>query len=214
MVMAAIQVSLIIIVISIEDPKETHDMPYIPKRKRPPRNEILACNNRWMNMFCMRLDVWINTGAKRNRKQHRKWKTRNNKQKWHNKIWLSKGHCNMHMMSTHFKDNLQRNSFDSDSQPHMFDDGASTSITNGLQDFTIKPTPIMRKVKGIAGSAKATYCRTVKWKIEDNNNIIHMFTIPNTYYIANAPTRILSPQHFAQQMQDHKPHKIHQDSQT
>ena len=33
-----------------------------------------------------------------------------------------------------------------------------------------------------------------------------MFTIPNTYYIANAPTRILSPQHFAQQMQDHKPH--------
>ena len=30
--------------------------------------------------------------------------------------------------------------------------------------------------------------------------------MPNTYYIANAPTRILSPQHFAQQMQDHKPH--------
>ena len=66
-VMAAIQVSLIIIVISIEDPKETHDMPYIPKRKRPPRNEILACSNRLMNMFCMHLDVWINTGVKRNR---------------------------------------------------------------------------------------------------------------------------------------------------
>ena len=64
----------------------------------------------------------------------------------------------------------------------------------------------MQKVKGIAGSAKATYCGTVKWKIEDDNNIVHMFTIPNTFYIANAPTRILSPQHFAQQMQDHKPH--------
>ena len=36
--------------------------------------------------------------------------------------------------------------------------------------------------------------------------MVHTFTIPNTYYIANAPTRILSPQHFAQQMQDHKPH--------
>ena len=33
-----------------------------------------------------------------------------------------------------------------------------------------------------------------------------MFTIPNKYYITNAPTKILSPQHFAQQMKDHKPH--------
>ena len=142
MVMAAIQVSLIIIIISIEDTKETHDMSYIPKRKQPPRNEILACSNCLVNMFCMCFDVWINTGVKRNRKQHRKWKTRNNKQKWHNKIWLSKVHCIMHTMSAHFKDNLWRNTFDSDSQPLMFDDGASASITNDLQDFVLKPTPI------------------------------------------------------------------------
>ena len=145
MVMAAIQVSLIIIIISIEDPKETHDMPYIPKRKQPPRNKILGCTNHLMNIFCMCLDVWINTGAKRNQKQQHKWKTQNNKQKWHDKIWLSKGCCNMHTMSTHFKDNLQRNSFDLDSQPLMFDDGASISITNDLQDFAIRPTPIMAK---------------------------------------------------------------------
>ena len=36
--------------------------------------------------------------------------------------------------------------------------------------------------------------------------MVHTFTIPNTYYIANALTRTLSPQHLAQQMQDHKPH--------
>ena len=112
----------------------------------------------------------------------------------------------MHTMPTHFRNNLWRNSFDSDSHPLMFDDGASASITNDLQDFVMKPAPITRKVKGIAGSAKSTYHETVKWKIEDDNNIVHTFTIPNTYYIANAPTRILSPQHFAQQMQDHKPH--------
>ena len=88
----------------------------------------------------------------------------------------------------------------------MFDDGASASIMNELQDFIRKPTPITRKVKGIAGSAEATYCRTVKWKIEDDDNMLQTFTIPNTYYIANAPTRILSPQHLAQQMQDHKPY--------
>ena len=70
----------------------------------------------------------------------------------------------------------------------------------------IEQTLITRKVKGIAGSAEATYRGTVKWKIEDDDNMVHPFTIPNMYYIPNAPTRILSPQYFAQQMQDHKPH--------
>ena len=112
----------------------------------------------------------------------------------------------MHRMLTHFKDNLQKNSFDSDPHPLMFDHGVSASITNDLRDFMRKPTPIMRKVNGVAGSAEVTYCGTVKWKIEYDNNMVHMFTIPNTCYITNAPTRILSPQHFAQQMQDHKPH--------
>ena len=63
----------------------------------------------------------------------------------------------MHMMSTHFRNNLQRIPFDSDSQPLMFDDGASASITKALWDFVTKPTAIMRNVKWIAGSAKATY---------------------------------------------------------
>ena len=83
MVMAAIQVFLIIIIISTEDPKETHDMPYVPKRKRPPRNEILACTNRLINIFLMCLDTWINTGTKQSQKQYCKWKIRNNKQKSH-----------------------------------------------------------------------------------------------------------------------------------
>ena len=112
----------------------------------------------------------------------------------------------MHTMSTHFRNSLQRVPFDSDSQPLMFDDGASASITNDLWDFVTRPTAITHKVQGIAGSAKETYHGTVKWKIEDDNNIMHTFVIPNTDYIAAAPTRILSPQHFAQQMQDHRPH--------
>ena len=112
----------------------------------------------------------------------------------------------MHMMSTHFRNSLQRVPFDSDSQPLMFDDGVFASITNDSQDFVTRPTAITCKVRWIAGSAKATYCGTVKWKIEDDNNIIHTFVIPNTYYITAAPTRILSAQHFAQHMQDHKPH--------
>ena len=73
-VMAAIQVFLIIIIVSSEDPKETHDMPYVPKRKQPPRNEILACTNHLINIWLICLDTWINTGTKRSRKQYHKWK--------------------------------------------------------------------------------------------------------------------------------------------
>ena len=131
-VMAAIQVFLIIIVISIEDLKEIHDMPYIPKRKRPPRNRIVAYGNHLMNMVYIHLDACINSGMKRYCKQQCKSKICNNRQKWHIRTRLSKGHCNMHKMSTHFKDNLRKNSFDSDSHPLMFDDGVSTSITNDL----------------------------------------------------------------------------------
>ena len=141
-VMAAIQVFLIIIVISIEDPKEIHDMPYVPRRKRPPRNKILDYGHCFMNMVYTHLDTCINSGTKRHRKQHCKLKIPNNRPKWLNKIRLLKGHCNMHRMSTHFKDNLWKNSFDSDSHPLMFNDGASASITNDLQDFMWKPTPI------------------------------------------------------------------------
>ena len=145
LVMAVIQVFLIIIVISIEDPKEIHDMPYIPKRKRPPRNRIVAYSSHLMNMVCICLDACINSGMKRYRKQHLKLKICTNRQKWYNRTRLLKGHCNMHRMLTHFKDNLWKNSFDSDSHPLMFDDGASTCIANDLRDFMRKLTPIRGK---------------------------------------------------------------------
>ena len=75
MVMAAVQVLLIINIISTDDPKEIYDMPYIPKRKRLPRNKIMICTNHLMISFLTRLDVWISTSTKRRQKQHRKWKT-------------------------------------------------------------------------------------------------------------------------------------------
>ena len=174
-------------------------MPYIPKRKRLPRNKILVCAKNHFSYAWIQGSVQVqNEGESDITSGRHKTVCKNGA--------IKKGCCNTHMMSTHFRNNLQRIPFDLDSQPLMFNDGASASITNDLWDFMTKPTATMQKVKGTAGSAKATYRGTVKWKIEDNNNIIHTFVIPNTYYIAAAPTRILSPQHFAQQMQDHKPH--------
>ena len=72
----------------------------------------------------------------------------------------------MHKMSTHFRDNLWKNSFDPDSHPLMFDDGASASITNDLQDFIWKPTPI-DNMKSERDSGK---CRShVPWDCKMEN---------------------------------------------
>ena len=63
-VMAAIQVFLIINMISTDDPNEIHDMPYIPRRKRPPSNKILVYTNLLMKSFLTCLDIWISTSTK------------------------------------------------------------------------------------------------------------------------------------------------------
>ena len=94
----------------------------------------------------------------------------------------------------------------------MFDDGASTSITNDLGDFISTPTSIQCNVKGISSNAEVTFKGMVRWQLEDDQGTIHKLTIPNSYYIGAALTRILSLQHFAQQTNDHYPDPDEQDA--
>ena len=96
-------------------------------------------------------------------------------------------------------------SFDSDSQMLMLDDGASACITNNINDFTESPKRVDRKVKGIKGHAQATHRGTVKWYIEDDHGLVHVMMITGAYLIPEATTRILSPQHMAQQANNHCP---------
>ena len=95
--------------------------------------------------------------------------------------------------------------WDSDGQPLMVDNGASASITPHLTDFISPPKPINSKVKGIGGHAQATYTGTLQWKIQDDQGQSHRFTLPNSYYVATAPSRILCPQHLAQTAKDNYP---------
>ena len=95
--------------------------------------------------------------------------------------------------------------FDSDSQALMLDDGASACITNNKDDFIEPPKRVDKKVKGIKGHAHATHRGTIKWLIEDDQGLVHVMIIRGTYLIPDAPTRILSPQHLAQQGDDHYP---------
>ena len=64
MVMVTVQVFQIINIITTDDPNEIHNMPYIPKRKQPPRNKILMCANHLMKSFLTCLDIWISTSTK------------------------------------------------------------------------------------------------------------------------------------------------------
>jgi hypothetical protein len=46
---------------------------------------------------------------------------------------------------------------------------------------------------------------TVKWSIEDDEGVVHSFLLPNTYYNADSPYRLLSPQHMSQVTNDNFP---------
>ena len=95
--------------------------------------------------------------------------------------------------------------FDSDSQALMLDDGASACITKDTRDFIEPPKRVDRKVKGIKGHAQATHRGTLKWYIEDDHGLVHVMVITGAYLILDATMRILSPQHLAQQANDHYP---------
>ena len=67
------------------------------------------------------------------------------------------------------------------------------------------PKRVDRKVKGKKGHADATHRGTLKWYLEDDTGLVHVILIQGAYLIPNATTRILSPQHIAQQANDHYP---------
>ena len=87
----------------------------------------------------------------------------------------------------------------------MLDDGASACITNCMDDFIESPKRVDWKVKGIKGHANTTHRGTLKWHVEDDTGLVHVMVIRGAYFIPDAATRILSPQHLAQQADDHYP---------
>jgi hypothetical protein len=74
------------------------------------------------------------------------------------------------------------------------------------KDFVGILVPVRKlRIRGIGGSVKGIMMGTVKWQIEDDNGMTHTITIPGSYYVPDAPSRLLSPQHWAQQAKDHYP---------
>jgi hypothetical protein len=95
--------------------------------------------------------------------------------------------------------------FDAESFDLLIDNCASGSITNSLNDFTSPPVPSNTKIVGINGTTEASLVGTVRWDIEDDLGRVHQIILPGTYYSASARSRLLSPQHWAQQAEDNYP---------
>jgi hypothetical protein len=95
--------------------------------------------------------------------------------------------------------------FDSDSFLIAVDNCCSKCITNCMDDFVEPPETVNVRVRGIGGNVTATLVGTVRWTIEDDNGMVHAWTISGTYYNAESPYRLFSPQHHAQLANDHFP---------
>ncbi|CAB9501303.1 unknown protein [Seminavis robusta] len=104
-----------------------------------------------------------------------------------------------------FNNSTSDHQFDTDSVLIAIDNCSSRCITNCMLDFIDKPVAVKISVQGIGGSVMATYKGTVRWSIEDEQGKVHHFTIPNTYYNASTPYRLLSPQHWAAVADDNTP---------
>jgi hypothetical protein len=98
--------------------------------------------------------------------------------------------------------------FDTDSYPIKIENCCTQSITSYKTNFV--PNTIRavhdKQVRGFGDhTTKITHQSTVRWSILDNSGQQHDIIIPNTYYVLKCNIRILSPQHWAQEMQDHTP---------
>jgi hypothetical protein len=94
--------------------------------------------------------------------------------------------------------------FDSDSFDILVDGGATASISNCLDGFIQPPTTTNIHIKGFNGTYSAARIGTVPWPILDDEGVRHVLQIPDTYFVASCPMTLLSPQHYSQQIHDHR----------
>jgi hypothetical protein len=96
--------------------------------------------------------------------------------------------------------------FDSDTKQLRVDNCLTASITNTIGDFVGKPKVVHVNVKGVGGLVQATHIGTVKWRLEDDKGVIHTILLPGSYLVPTMSCCLLSPQHWAQTANDHRPH--------
>jgi len=101
--------------------------------------------------------------------------------------------------------------FDSDSFLIQVDNGASRSISNDRSHFeSIEPLdkddPTI--VLGPTGEESPIKGKgTIKWKIEDDDGVVHTIKLKNSLYVPNFTNCLLCTQHWSQVTNDHFPQR-------
>ena len=103
------------------------------------------------------------------------------------------------------KGRAQITRFDSDSKMIRVDNCASYCISNDKADFITELKPIRRKLKGLGGTLAGIQTGTIRWRVQDDLGAIHEIELPNSLYVPESPSKLLSPQHWAQTAKDHRP---------
>jgi hypothetical protein len=122
---------------------------------------------------------------------------------------ISTNHTSTHMhcmsSTTMQRDRPKPTHYDTDSFDIYVDNCASRSITNDLRDFVDTPVPSNTRIYGTNGVSDGTLMGTVRWSIEDDDGQVHDIVIPNTVYSKGNRNKLLSPQHWSQEVRDRYP---------
>ena len=152
----------------------------------------------------------------------RKWKVKGPKSRWRRngprlfprvKINLARTMCLAHatylvMTTAAAQAQVAGNpkaTFDSDSRALYVDNGATTSISNRIEDFVGPVKPVRRQLEGVGTTMSGLSTGTIRWTIDDDDGMPHTFTLPGSIYAPKVGKRLLSPQHMAQVLKDNKP---------
>ena len=93
--------------------------------------------------------------------------------------------------------------FDTDSGTCGIDNRASASMSPYKADFTGPLIEEKRVIRGFEGAKVYTiYKGTLLLTIQDDHGHVDEVQIPNSYYVPSCPYRIISPQHWAQEIKD------------
>jgi GAG-pre-integrase domain len=98
--------------------------------------------------------------------------------------------------------------FDTDSIPVKVDNCCTRTMSGFESDFIPGTMKVLVGVNvyGFADSkSQITHTGTIGWKISDDEGMDHDICVPNSYYVPGCRARLLSPQHWAQEVNDNFP---------
>jgi hypothetical protein len=159
-----------------------------------------------------RLMQTIFVKSKRKNRHKRRLKSNNSGSRGFRRLVtiLSAGHQLMAMSNIINKpsvghDYVNKNMCDTDSFAIKIDNCCTQTMSGYRSDF-IETTMKLITGQQVIGFGKTkneiTHIGTVKWNIYDDNGMYHTLIIPNVFYVPDCEVRLLSPQHWAQELKD------------